>query len=235
VSIDSSLIKTFTESFENKLSSTYLIEEELLPWQDSISSLIIQMPKISKIDDRWRFPIAFDSYDNEFWYGGTALFYGYLDWGIEGVNTQITPSLGESGQYEGAVIGLALHEVKVSPWIAQRSNGMSEKIETYSFNFGGYEIPQDLRNCNFYQQFKQEIPVMYLSEYGMDAMQIVKDVFPIPINNPLTLYIVEALSKALGDCVILHGLPSTVAAFNEINSEIEGYSNKLKLVEGAIL
>ena len=230
-----SLMNSFVSSFENKLSSTYLIEEELSPWDGLTDNLIVTLPKIAKIDEQWRFPIAFDSHDNDFWYGGTALFYGYLDWGIDGVQTQIIPALGESGQYEGAVIGLAMHEVKVSPWILQKAHGTSEKVETYSFNFGGYQIPQDLRNCDFYQQFKQEIPLMYLSEFGIDAMQIVKDVFPKPINNPLTLYVVEAISKALGECVLLHGLPSTVSAFDEINTKIQGYSDKLNIIEGAIL
>ena len=228
-------LKTFIQSFENKLSSTYLIQEELAPWKNSIANLEITIPQISKIDDRWRFPVAFDEFDNDFWYGGTALFYGYLDWQIDGIQTQINPSLGESGQHEGSVIGLAVHEVKVSPWIPPKNQETGQKIDTYTFDFGGYEVPKDLRSSGFYAQFQEEVPNMYLNEFGIDAFQIVKEVFPKGISNPITLYLVEAISKGLGECVLMHGLPSTVSSFNAINSELPKYNKRLNVAEGAIL
>jgi hypothetical protein len=232
---ESEVIKTFIQSFEQKLSSTYLIEEELALWENSIGALEITMPRIAKIDDRWRFPIAFDRFDNDFWYGGTALFYGFLDWQVDGLQTQINPSLGESGQYEGSVMGLASHEVNVSPWIPTRNQENGQRIDTYLFNFGGYEIPDDLRNCNFSAQFQQEVPDMYLNEFGVDSMQIVKDVFPKETNNPITLYIVEAISKGLGESILMHGLPSVVSSLNTVSSEIVAYKNKLRMAEGSIL
>ena len=231
----SEVIKTFINSFENKLSATYLIEEELAPWEGSIENLEVTIPKIAKIDDRWRFPVAFKDFENDFWYGGTALFYGFLDWGVEGIQTQINPSLGESGQFEGSVMGSAVHEVKVSPWIPPRNEELGKKTDSYSFYFGGYEIPDNLKNCDFYMQFQQEVPEMYLNEYGIEAMQIVKDVFPREVNNPLTLYITEALSKGLGEAVLLHGLPLTMDSLTSISAEIAHYKNKLKIREGAIL
>ena len=231
----SEVIKTFIQSFEHKLSSTFLVEEELALWGNSTDKIEITIPKIAEIDDRWRFPISFDRFDNDFWHGGTALFYGFLDWQVDGIQTQINPSLGESGQYEGSVIGLALHEVKVSPWIPTRNLENGKKIDTYLFNFGGYEIPKGLNDCNFSAQFQQEVPDMYLNEFGVDSMQIVKDVFPKAINNPLTLYIVEALSKGLGESVLMHGLASTVGSLNAISSEIVAYKNRLRIAEGSIL
>lgn len=214
------LIADFKREFFNKFNSNYYHEEELEIWNEVELKKNFPLPTISKIDEDWRFPVSFDEQIDEYWYGGTALFYGHLDWGNTKVKTQIIPSMGESGQSEGGVIGLTLNKVNVSPWATKLADGEIQKHFEYVFNFGGWEVPESLKSAGFSTQFEQLVPEFYLNEYGLNHQQIVKDVYPEELSHPATLYISEALSKALGNCLLTHGLRELTKNFNEINETI---------------
>jgi len=221
------IISDFKREFFNKFDSIFYEPEELNIWSNSDLKKDLALPKISKIDDDWRFPITFDDQTDEYWYGGTALFYGNLEWENPSLKTVLIPSMGESGQYEGGVIGLTLNKVTVSPWATKQIDGQIEKHFEYAFNFGGWEIPEILKSREFRAQFEQLVPDFYINEYGLNYQQIVKDVYPEKLSHPATLYIGEALSRALGYCVLLHGLRELTKNFNKINETILSMKDQL--------
>ena len=214
------LIADFKREFLNKFDSNYYEPEELEIWSKADLKKDLPLPIISNIDDDWRFPISFDNHIDEYWYGGTALFYGQLEWGSAKVKTQVIPSMGESGQSEGGVIGLTLNKVAVSPWATKLIDGEIQKHFEYVFNFGGWEVPENLKSAEFWAQFEQQVPEFYFNQFGLNHQQIVKDVYPEELCHPATLYIGEAISRALGYCLLLHGLRELTNNFNEINESI---------------
>lgn len=218
--MNKSLLSDFDNQILMKFKSNYFEDNELKIWEKKDLNKALPIPRIAKLKDNWRFPISFDDQIDDYWYGGTALFYGSLDWKDSDLFTQIIPSMGENGQNEGGVIGLTLHTLKVLPWELKNKLGEVEKHHEYIFNFGGWDIPADLKNDDFWAQFKQQIPDLYLGEFGIEYQQLIKAVFPQELAHPSILILSEAISKALGYCVLLYGLRELINNFEDLNENL---------------
>jgi hypothetical protein len=218
--MNKNLLSDFDTQILMKFESSNLEEYDLEIWNDKELEKALPVPRIAALGDDWRFPISFDDQIDDYWYGGTALFYGNLDWKNSDLSTQIIPSMGENGQNEGGVIGLTLHTVKVSPWGFKNKVGELKKQHEYIFNFGGWDIPENLKQGDFWAQFKQQIPDLYLGEFGIEYQQLIKDVFPQELAHPSILILSEAISKALGYCVLLYGLRELLNNFENLNKSL---------------
>ena len=218
--MNKNLLSDFDNQILIKFKSNYFEDNELDIWGKKELQKVLPIPSISVIDENWRFPISFDDQVDDFWYGGTALFYGNIDWKNSDLSTQIIPSMGENGQNEGGVIGLTLHAVKVSPWGVKNKLGEIEKHHEYIFNFGGWEIPAHLKQGDFWAQFKQQIPDSYLGEFGIEYQQLIKDGFPKELTHPAILILSEAISKAIGYCVLLYGFRELIGNFQQLNENL---------------
>ena len=218
--MNKNLLSDFDNQILMKFESSHFEDHDLEIWNDKELEKALPVPRIAALGDGWRFPISFDDQVDDYWYGGTALFYGNLDWKNSDLFTQIIPSMGENGQNEGGVIGLTLHTVKVSPWGLKNKLGELEKHHEYIFNFGGWDIPAHLKQGDFWAQFKQQIPDLYLGEFGIEYQQLIKDVFPQELAHPSILILSEAISKALGYCVLLYGLRELLDNFENLNKNL---------------
>ena len=218
--MNKNLLSDFDNQILMKFESSHFEDHDLEIWNDKELEKALPVPRIAALGDDWRFPISFDDQIDDYWYGGTALFYGNLDWKNSDLFTQIIPSMGENGQNEGGVIGLTLHTVKVSPWGLINKLGELEKHHEYIFNFGGWDIPAHFKNDDFWAQFKQQIPDLYLGEFGIEYQQLIKDVFPQELAHPSILILSEAISKALGYCVLLYGLRELLDNFENLNKNL---------------
>jgi|LakMenE01Jun11ns_1017448.scaffolds.fasta_scaffold9746427_1 hypothetical protein len=218
--MNKNLLSDFDTQILMKFESSNLEEYDLEIWNDKELEKALPVPRIAALGDDWRFPISFDDQIDDYWYGGTALFYGNLDWKNSDLSTQIIPSMGENGQNEGGVIGLTLHTVKVSPWGFKNNVGELKKHHEYIFNFGGWDIPENLKQGDFWAQFKQQIPDLYLGEFGIEYQQLIKDVFPQELAHPSILILSEAISKALGYCALLYGLRELLNNFENLNKSL---------------
>jgi len=218
--MNKNLLSDFDTQILMKFESSNLEDYALEIWNDKELEKVLPVPRIAALGEDWRFPISFDDQIDDYWYGGTALFYGNLDWKNSDLSTQIIPSMGENGQNEGGVIGLTLHTVKVSPWGFKNKVGELKKQHEYIFNFGGWDIPENLKQGDFWAQFKQQIPDLYLGEFGIEYQQLIKDVFPQELAHPSILILSEAISKALGYCVLLYGLRELLNNFENLNKSL---------------
>lgn len=218
--MNSNLLSDFNDQLLIKFKSNYFEDNEMEIWNKDMLEKMLPIPQIAAVGDNWRFPISFDDQVDDFWYGGTALFYGNLDWKNSDLFTQVIPSMGENGENEGGVIGLTLHKVKVSPWGFKNKSGELEKHHDYIFNFGGWEIPTSLKHDDFWAQFKQQVSDLYLGEFGIEYQQLIKDVFPQELAHPAILILSEAISKALGYCVLLYGLRELIGNFDQLNENL---------------
>lgn len=184
-------------------------EDPDAPWP----TLELHLP--DRQDRNWRVSVGFDRWDTEYWYSGnTALLFAPCS--LVGVDARVVlmPSMGETYQNAGGLMGMASIAFTGSAYAAMRTDGSMYESSHRQICFGGIEPVWDRGGG----QDPWFVPSQYRSEPAASG--------PLPAGLPYlkTQLLLVGASLGLGKAALIHGIPAVMADVPALNSVLAGFA-----------
>lgn len=130
--------------------------------------------------------------------------------------------MGETAQWESGLIGAgSITVILETSHRVDIASGLTELPEFLIISFGGVEpfwIEYPAIQQNFWELKGNE------NKFGMSWDAAIKNKFPKPLRNLWTVFSAEAISYALGYCVLVHGMKATFANIDKFNEILQAIS-----------